>query len=179
MKYYVSRFTLAALFILAAAVTTTAQNPAPAKPMIPLKVQVVIARYEGDKKVSSLPYTLSVTANADGVRLRMGSQIPIPSSTAATQPNQAPVQSFSFVTVGTSIDSRATTTDDGRFRVEVNIEDTSIQERTPTLPVPTLRTFSIGNTMTLRDGQTAQFTSAADKTTGEVVKVDVTLTVEK
>jgi hypothetical protein len=179
MRHPISKLTVTALLILVAAVTTTAQNPPAAKPMIPLKVQVVIARYEGDKKISSLPYTLSVTANAERVRLRMGSQIPVPSSIPSTLPNQGPVQSFSFVTVGTSIDSMATSTDDGRFRVEVSIEDTSIQERTPTLPVPTLRTFSIGNTMTLRDGQTAQFTSAADKTTGEVVKVDVTLTVEK
>lgn len=180
MKFYVSKFTLAALLMFAAAVTTAGQAPPPAlKPMTPLKVQVVISRYEGDKKVSSLPYTLSVTANGERVRLRMGSQIPVPSSTPSTLPNQGPVQSFSFVTVGTSIDSMATTTDDGRYRVEVSIEDTSIQERVPTLPVPTLRTFSIGNTMTLRDGQTAQFTSAADKTTGEVVKVDVTLTVER
>jgi hypothetical protein len=180
MKLNVSRFTLAALLIFAAAVTTTAQDPPSAKPMIPLKIQVVIARYEGDKKISSLPYTLSVTANAsNAVSLRMGSQVPVPSSTPSTQPNQGPTQTFTYLTVGTSIDSSAGTTDDGRFRVSVSIEDTSIQERTPLLPVPTLRTFSIANAMTLRDGQTAQFTSAADKTTGEVVKVDVTLTVEK
>jgi hypothetical protein len=173
------KYTLAVLLILAAAVTMAAQNPPPAKPMVPLKVQVVIAKYEGDKKVSSMPYTLSVTANADRVSLRMGSQIPVPSWTQPTQPNQSPIQNFTFLTVGTSIDCTATSTDDGRFRVVVHIEDTSVQERAPTIPVPTLRNFSIENAMTLRDGQTAQFTSAADKTTGEVVKVDVTLTVEK
>jgi predicted small secreted protein len=31
----------------------------------------------------------------------------------------------------------------------------------------------------LKDGQTAQFSAAADKTTGEVVRVDITMTVEK
>jgi hypothetical protein len=44
---------------------------------------------------------------------------------------------------------------------------------------PTLRTFSATNTLILKDGQTAQFTAAADKTTGEVVRVDITMKVEK
>jgi hypothetical protein len=179
MKYHISKFTAAALLILAAAITTTAQTPPPAKPMIPLKVQVVIARYEGDKKVSSLPYTLSVTANADRVSLRMGSQIPVPTFAPNPAPNGPSVQSYQYMNVGTNIDSSATTTDDGRFRVFVGIQDSSVVERRNPMEVPTLRNFSIENSVTLRDGQTTQFTSAADKTTGEVVKVDVTLTVEK
>ena len=58
-------------------------------------------------------------------------------------------------------------------------EDSSIAETRGTGSVPTLRNFSTQNTVVLRDGQTMQFTAAADKTTGEVVKVDVTMTVEK
>ena len=179
MKQYVSKITVMTVLILTAVGTVAAQNPAPAKPMIPLKVQIVISRYEGDKKVSSLPYTLSVTANAERVSLRMGSQVPVPNWAQPSQPNLAPVQSYTWLNVGTNMDSSATTTDDGRFRVFIGIEDTSVMERTGRGEVPTLRNFNVQNTMTLRDGQTAQFTSAADKTTGEVVKVDVTLTVEK
>ena len=33
--------------------------------------------------------------------------------------------------------------------------------------------------MMLKDGQTAQFTTVTDKVSGEIVKVDVTLTVVK
>jgi hypothetical protein len=145
--------------------------------MVPLKVQIVISKYEGDKKVSSLPYSLSVQANGDRVSLRMGSQIPVPSF--SQEANKAPVQSYSFLTVGTNIDCGAKTTDDGRFSVSVGIEDTSVAERRANESVPTLRNFSTQNTVVLRDGQTMQFTTAADKTTGEVVKVDVTLTVER
>jgi hypothetical protein len=52
-------------------------------------------------------------------------------------------------------------------------------ERRSADSAPTLRSFSTSNEVVLKDGQTAQFTAAADKTTGEVMKVDVTLTVEK
>jgi hypothetical protein len=175
----VSRFTVAVVSVLAFVVTAMAQNAPQPKPMTSLKVQVVIARYEGDKKVSSLPYTMSVTANGDAVRLRMGSQIPLPSTSFQGTGNTTPVTSFTYHNVGTSIDCRATTTDDGRFSVVIGIEDSSVSERRSPGSVPTLTTFSTQNMAVLRDGQTMQFTAAADKTTGEVVKVDVTLTVER
>jgi hypothetical protein len=41
------------------------------------------------------------------------------------------------------------------------------------------RTFSFSNTLALRDGQTVQFATATDKITGEVLKVEVTITVMK
>ena len=173
MKPYIFRFTLVAALVFAVTATAMAQNTP--KPMVPLKVQVVIARYEGDKKVSSLPYSMSVTANGDRVSIRMGSQIPLPTTSAGTPP----VTSFIYHNVGTSIDCKATTTDDGRYSVFVGIEDSSVIERRSNDMAPTLRNFNTQNTVVLRDGQTMQFTAAADKTTGEVVKVDVTLTVEK
>ena len=47
-------------------------------PIVPLKVQIVISRYQGEKKVSSLPYTLAVNANlTNKTSLRVGSQVPI------------------------------------------------------------------------------------------------------
>ena len=145
------------------------QGP-PAKPAVPVKVQVVISRFEGDKKVSSLPYTLSVTANErSGSNLRMGSQIPVPSKEGA---------GFTYQNVGTNIDCTVSSADEARFTVFVTINDSSVMERRAVDP-PTLRNFTTSNLVLLRDGQSAQFTAASDKTTGEVVKVDVTLTVEK
>ena len=183
MKKYGARFTLAGLFALAIAGIAMAQNVQPgppvAKPLVPVKVQIVVARYEGDKKVSSLPYSMSVTANGDRVSLRMGSQIPVPTTSYQGAGNTNPVTSFTYHNVGTNIDCGARTNDDGRFSVFVGIEDSSVVERRANDAVPTLRNFSTQNTVVLRDGQTMQFTAAADKTTGEVVKVDVTLTVEK
>ena len=51
----------------------------PAGQALPLKVQLVVSRHAGDKKISSLPYTLWVTANAkQTTSVRMGVQVPIP-----------------------------------------------------------------------------------------------------
>jgi Flp pilus assembly secretin CpaC len=159
----------AALMITTLAATALAQNQ-PNRPLTPLKVQVVISRYEGDKKVSSFPYILAVTANhPQGVNLKMGSQVPVPVS----------ADSIEYKNVGTNIDCSATSTDDGRFQLQVNIEDSSVAERRNSDFPPTLRSFSASNMVVLKDGQTAQFSAAADKTTGEVVRVDITMTVEK
>ena len=42
--------------------------------MTPLKVQVVVSRYDGEKKLASMPYTLLVNAGDrdNRVTLRMG-----------------------------------------------------------------------------------------------------------
>ena len=173
---HISRWALTATLFFAMTTAALAQAPQP-KPPMAVKVQVVIARYEGDKKVSSLPYTMSVTANTnERASIRMGSQVPVPSTNTATTP---PVTTYQYMNVGTSIDARATLMDDGRFSVVVSIEDSSVSERRASAALPTLRSFTTQNTVLLKDGQTGQFTAAADKTTGEVVKVDVTLTVEK
>jgi hypothetical protein len=44
---------------------------------------------------------------------------------------------------------------------------------------PSFRSFRASDSLVLKDGQTAQFTTAVDKVSGEIVKVDVTLTVVK
>jgi hypothetical protein len=175
MKTCVRKLTLVLALI---ALTTVAWGQAvpvaapqtQAKLLTPLKVQVVISRYDGDKKVSSIPYMLAVTANEGRpVNLRMGSQLPVPMGNGA----------INYMNIGTNIDCSATSTDDGRFKVEVRLEDSSIMERRSADPAPTLRTFTASNSLVLRDNQSAQFTAATDKTTGEVVRIDVTLTVEK
>src|SRR5215469_16729321 len=66
----------------------------------PLRVQVVVTESEGEKKISSLPYTLLV--NAEGVRgqkaaIRMGLRVPI-----ATSANQ-----FQYIDVGMNMDGWA------------------------------------------------------------------------
>jgi hypothetical protein len=45
--------------------------------------------------------------------------------------------------------------------------------------VPTFRSFRSSNVVVLKDGQSTEFAAATDKISGEVVKVDVTLTVVK
>ena len=43
--------------------------------------------------------------------------------------------------------------------------------------VPVFRSFESSNTLVLRDGQSRQYTAAADRVTGESIRVDVALTV--
>lgn len=173
---------LAALVLLAAPLA--AQDPAkPAPPpKTPVKVDVVLSRYEGDKKVSSLPFTLWVNGNDSGASLRMGMDVAIPSTS-----DGKPV--VSYRNIGTSIDCSANSVDGGRFQLNLSVQDSSIYN--PDLGpgagaktggvtgYPAFRTFTSNNRVILRDGQSAQYTVATDKVSGEVLKVDVTMTVIK
>jgi len=175
-----------------ALVTPTPQLP----PLIPLSVQVVVSRYQGEKKVSSLPYTMAVNANAlrqgnpgSAVSsLRMGVEIPL-----ATTP-LPPLDGKSLATAGliqyrpfgTNIDAWANSIDTNRFQVNVSIEDSSIyttEQAAAASPkasdMPVFRSYRYKNELVLRDGQSAQFTAATDRVTGEVIKVDVTLSILK
>jgi len=174
--------------IVALVVTSTSLAHAQereAKPsVVPLKLQVVISRYEGEKKISSMPYTLSVNAGRKA-SLRMGTSVPI-ASTSFT-PNAAggaavnPLTSYNYRDIGTNIDCSTSALDDGRFFVELNIVDNAVDEqpRNNAVPLPSLRNFQSNNSLVLKDGQTAQFTAAVDKLTGVVTKVDVGLIVVK
>jgi hypothetical protein len=157
-------------------------------PVTPLKVQVVISRFEAEKKLSSLPYTLSVNAGSRAT-LRMGAKVPVIMMMTATNvpkdvPQVGPVQ---YQDVGTDIDcSVSRPQDDGRYRLEITISDTSVYGDAPATaggkPAPgnpSFRSFRASDSLVLKDGQTAQFTTATDKVSGEIVKVDVTLTVVK
>ena len=84
MRTSVPAITAAVALALSTGIAVRAQDPgqsvAPKTAVVPLKVQIVITRFQGDKKVSSLPYTLSVVANdprGTGSSLRMGAQVPI------------------------------------------------------------------------------------------------------
>ena len=172
---------------------------------MPLKVDVVLSRFQGEKKISSLPFTLWVTANVRGgpgsTSVRMGVDVPVGTSSVTTGretptgprggPNGAQTTTetaskIDYRNVGTAIDCWASSNDDGRFTVFVNVLDSSIfttdADTKPSLKLAdpmAFRTFSMSNTQKMRDGQTQQFSLASDKITGEILRVDVTLTVLK
>jgi len=179
--------TLAMTCLMLATAGAWAQTPpqpaAAADARQSLKVQVVLSRYQGEKKVSSLPYTLTVTPNDRPTSLRMGAQVPV-ANTTFQEAGKAPVQSFSYREVGTSIDCAAHTLEGGRYSVRLTVEDSSVypDDTSATVPPtghPSFRSFRSDQMIVLADGQSAQYTTATDKVTGEVVKVDVTLTVLK
>jgi hypothetical protein len=159
-----------------AAKPTVSPQPAKPGPVTPLKVTIVLSRYQGDKKASSLPFTLSVNTNdRSRTSLRLGAKIPISSAGG----------SFSYQDVGTNIDCVASTLDDGRYRLELTIEDSSVYGDEPGGQVatkrepPAFRSFRSTNTLIMKDGQSTQYTTATDKVSGEITKVDVTVNTMK
>lgn len=151
---------------------------------VPLKVSVVISRYRGDKRITSLPYMLGVVANGPTTTLRMGSDVPIVQNVIGGAPGQ---QSFTYRSVGTNIDCRAFTAPERLYRLEVAVADSSVhldaadKAAVPArvADVPMFRTFNSSFSILLRDGQTTEYTSATDPVTGEVMKIDITLNVLK
>lgn len=171
---------VAAVALAGAGLSAQDQRP----PVVPAKVDVVITRYQAEKKVSSLPYSLMVNLNRSGATsLRMGVDVPI-GTTSRTNDGVTTTQT-TFRNVGTSIDCRGETRPDGRFELFVNVSDSSIatESRAGGAPVRldplTIQTFTTSNNLTLRENVPMEFIAATDKVTGEVVKISVTLTVIK
>lgn len=151
----------------------------PRKPPTPLKVQVVLSRFHGDKKIASLPYALSVAADDRPSKLRIGAQVPMPVSPGTP--------SSVYKSVGSSLDCWAEALEEGRYKVNLTLEQSSVhpedaQRMAATgsaSPPPTMRSFTSESTLLLRDGQTSEFTAATDPVSGEMLKVGVTLNVLK
>jgi hypothetical protein len=143
----------------------------------PLKLQFVLSKYQGEKKISSIPYMVSVNANQGRpTSLRMGGNVPIP---AAGSNGQLVYREF-----GTNIDVSVFSQTGQLFRVELTLEESSVymgeKSLTPvTSTAPSFRSFKLTNNVVLKDGQTTQVTSAADPLTGDIVRIDLTLTVVK
>jgi hypothetical protein len=150
--------------------TTDEHMPA----LTPLRVQVVFAEYDGEKKVSSLPYTFTV--NADERRARPGSQIRngarIPISTGKDQ--------FTYIDIGTNVDCSAHLQDDGRYKLQMTLERSSISPDTPSgSSNPVVRQFRADMNPVLKDGQTLESIVSTDPLNGHVYHVSVTLNVAK
>lgn len=154
------------------------------KPGASVRLQVVLSRYQGDKKVASLPYTLSANANGEPARLRMGLNVPLRYESKDYPGNVA------FKSVGNNVDCTVLGLEDGRFRVSCNIEQSSVYANgsggkpgpgagQANLVPPVLTHFSSETLVILADGQSAQHSTATDPVTGEVARIDVTLNVVK
>ena len=182
-----------AVVVLLTTVSLAAQDAVQAPPnarpagLVSLKVSLVFARYQGDKKISSVSHVLWVTANQNRTSLRMGTQIPVPTTVFGKEGERS--QSYTYKDVGTNIDCIATTASDGLFKLVLTVEDSSVyypdQSDAAAKPTsamtgaPAFRNFTSTFTLLLRDGQTAQSTSATDPVSGQAIKLDATVNVQK
>jgi hypothetical protein len=164
-------------------------------------VDVVVSRYQGDKKVSSQPYTLSVNTGRPTTglptgpspflgpvaQLRIGTEIPVTSVLVGPQQadgkNATPTTTINYRRVGTQIDCSARPlAQDNRFEVQLSIEETTIapgDKQPGASSAPVFATFTANNNLLMRDGQTREFAVATDRITGEIVKLAVTVKVVK
>lgn len=170
------RIVMAALCV-SAATTVVAQET---RPSVPLKVQVVLSSYEGEKKVASMPYTLLVNAGErdNRVTLRMGVSVPTNNGKEVV-----------YRDVGTNMDCIATVAEPGRFKINLSVNNSSVfdsGDKQLQAAVPRanssaqiLRSFTSSFFLNLKDGESGQSIAATDPVTGEVMKIDVTVHVIK
>ena len=172
-----------------------AQSPSPAGPatavdVASLKVRVVVSKYQGDKRVSATPFEMSVRSDGAKAQLRMGNEVPVPFVKVGTDPKQTDVPagslSYNYRPVGTNIDATASPGANGRFRLDILLEDSSVVlDKSEPAPMPALagapifRSFRTTNTLLLRDGESTEFTAATDTITGDTIRVTVSLAVMK
>jgi Flp pilus assembly secretin CpaC len=159
-------------------------------PAVVLKLQVTVSRYMGTNRVSSNPYLLSLVPNESG-SIKLGAEVPVPAvwtnpNTTTNAPASTAQPSYTWQQVGTQIDGNATLQSDGRYKIRLTVTERSAlptaqasEQGARVSTVPAFRNVVFGSTIYLGDGQTAQFSSGTDKVSGEVFRVDVSLTVEK
>jgi hypothetical protein len=188
------RWILAGVFAAAAITTASAQDKpvSPEKPaqtvqqaqstrQTSLKVLFLLTRYQGEKRISSMPYTLGLVPG-NRTSMRMGIAVPVASTLIK---DTTSIPSYSYRDVGTNIDCNAQDFGNGVYQLGVTIADSSVhgdageKDAKFVRDVPVFRTFNATFTMVLRDGQTMQYASVTDPLSGEVMKVDVTLNTVK
>ena len=161
---------------------------------VPIKVTVLLSRYQGDKRVSSMPYMLGVMASAPAygpsrkTTMNMGVEVPVMTTVFGGDGKTGPSTSYNYRSVGTNIDCNATFDESvpGLFQLTLVVSESSLgldnNLKRPggiAADVPSFRNFNSQFAALLRDGQTMQYTSATDPVTGEIMKIDVTLNVMK
>lgn len=155
-----------------------------AKELTPVKLQIVFAEFDGDKKVSSMPYTFmmltSKNSGSHGASLRTGIRIPVEID--------GKDQKTTYMDVGSNVDCDVAVQDDGRFLVHLILDrsglypnKTSEGERLVSQPngQPIIHAFRTNESLLLKDGQTLENTVSTDPLNGHTMRVNVTLNVLK
>jgi len=158
----------------------SAERRGPVGPTATLRVQLVITRFQGEKKLASLPYSFVVTAGGNRARMRMGVDTPIPTTTTSSETGKA-LTTYQYKNVGTNIDCSAIDRGDGRYQLSIGVENSSALTGVGASVegVPLFRRFETSLDPLMRDGQSVQTVASTDPVTGEVVKIDVTMNLVK
>ncbi|SRR5713101_2827400 len=187
MKRLATAMSLCAIFACSQGVRAqekpkTEEKTESRREITPIRVQVVLAEYDGEKKISSLPYTLPLNAeNPRGGKasIRMGLRVPIVVSGSET------TKQIQYQDLGTNLDGWAGKTDDGGFDLHLYVERSSVYSSagqksagagvTEVSTQPVIQQFKSEFDLRIHEGQTMQSTLATDPLSGRVTKIEVTV----
>jgi len=156
-------------------------EPPKARPkIVALRIQLVLSRLQGDRKLASRPYSFASSTNKQ-FTLRQGTEVPIP--VTQYEKDGKDVTSFQYKNVGANMEFTAEPTDDGRFLLFYAFEDSTLwDEKSGSKPgisiAPAFDIVTMRGQLLLRDGETASSTTTHPMT-GEVTKLEITLNVVK
>src|SRR6266850_6535424 len=156
-----------------------------AKPSVPLKVQIVFTEFDGDKKISSMPYSFTVIADEKlggyyTTVLRTGIRVPIETD--------GKDQKTTYLDIGSNIDCGIKSEDDGRFHLYLIFDRSALYpnksaegERLVANPggQPVVRQFRTDENLILKDGQTSENLVSTDPLNGHTLRVSVTINVQR
>lgn len=151
-----------------------------------VRIDLLLTEYDGQKKVSSLPYTIYAESYLQQHHggpppgsLRIGVRVPVSIDSNNLQ----------YMDVGTNIDCYPWTFGEGVYDLRVSVNRSSIyapsQGENEGEQIHAVggrmitRNFSTDFDLKLHDGETADGTSAADPLNGHILKISVTLHVIK
>lgn len=171
---------------------TPPSPPSPPTPQVtPILVRVdfLLTRWQGEKKTASEPYfVLSTLPNGPGATLRLGIQVPVPQQVFGPAPNSGAMTSFQYQSVGTNIVVNSLKIlEAGRYQISLTFEESYLQNSAsagapatggPANPV-VIGSFRAVQEVLAREGQSMLISSVTDRVSGEVTKLEVTVTAVK
>lgn len=195
-----ARIVAAVLTLMCFAPAALAQEPAPpppppkperaaappvaASPVTALMAEITISRHKGDTVVSSVPYAIGVLPDNSRATLRVGGQVPVPTGVfiKGADGKEPSSSSFSYRNIGTDIDVQASPAQDGRYRLGITIDESSVYPQggaagPEPVTAPAFRSFRTSNMVMLKHGQRIEYVAATDRISGEVTRIAVRLTV--
>jgi hypothetical protein len=151
----------------------------------PIKVQIVFTEYDGEKKISSMPYTFMAISDEKmggnySTSLRTGVRVPVEMGSKDQQ--------TIYMDIGSNIDCGIRSEEDGRFRVYLTFDRSALYpnkssegERIVANPngQPLIRQFRTSENLILKDGQTSENIMSTDPLNGHTLRVSVTINVQK
>jgi hypothetical protein len=156
------------------------------KIFVPVRVQVVLTEYDGDKKVAVLPYSFIVNSAKErgfptyGNFLRVGTRIPIPTDKEGKTQYQD---------IGSNLDCGINNDEDGHYIMRLSLERSSLfssahgDERRPPAASeaepPALPSFRSQLVFPLKDAQATEIMTATDPLNGHVYHLNVTVSALK